>query len=245
MSSYSFPRITKKYTVDYYWKGGAPPQCPQNTSQALAYYIQHKEWPFTLPNPEAPLVEQYYAAKISHQKRSGVWADQHFTSPINANFVFDQMFVPSVRGKRLLDACSGFGMLASGAVRHGHSVTLLERDYELFNDAMLIFADASNEAVHICEDFKNYWPSTPFDVVVSNPPFSSNSGVEFLEQLHHWLVPRGSAFLILPQGFIKKTRPARIPSALEKFAVLWTTDLPDEFAHTKVKCELVHLQYHP
>jgi 16S rRNA G1207 methylase RsmC len=160
--------------------------------------------------------------------------------------VFDEMFVPTLRGKRLLDICSGFGMLASVAVRHGHSVTLVERDHELLSDSKFIFEDAiAGDAMHICEDFKNYQPGFSFDVVVANPPFSGNSAVEFLECLPRWLAPHGSAFLILPAGFIIKSRPARIPAALEKFTLLSEIRLPEGFAHTKVNCDLVHLKYNP
>jgi hypothetical protein len=49
----------------------------------------------------------------------------------------------------------------------------------------------------------------------------------------------GISILLLPKGFIKKERPKRTVNALNKFEILETRDMTEEFVRTKVNAEIV------
>lgn len=235
-----FKPVSKKYSIDYYFKGGAPIGWPDSPSAALAYYLQHGEWPFNFPG-NGNLIDEYYTVQMAYQKRRGVYADQFFTSPKNCDFVIQsiQADANSRLAKTVLDACAGFGMLSSRLLDAGYEVTALERDWTLPNDADALL---KGRATIIRDEFQSYEPKTHFDMVVSNPPFSGTVGIEFLQQLPVWLAPYGMAWLILPVGFIDKPRPASLVQAVDRFQVESRTRLPEGFEHTKIQCELVQLR---
>lgn len=235
-----FRPVSKRYSMDYYWKGGAPMGWPDSPTAALAYWLQHGVWPFDFREPER-LVDQYYEVQIAYQKRRGVYADQFFTSPGNCDFVLEciQKDAVSRLATTALDVCAGFGMLASRLVEAGYQVTTLERDWVLPNDSDVLLSGA---ATIVRDEFQSYRPTTKFDLVVSNPPFSGNSGIEFIQAIPNWLAPYGMAWVILPIGFVDKLRPKALVDALERFSIERRVNLPEDFVHTKLRAELVQMQ---
>ena len=236
-----FRPVSKRYSIDYYWKGGAPMGWPDSPTAALAYWLQHGSWPFDFRLPDR-LVDQYYEVQIAYQKRRGVYADQFFTSPGNCDFVFDciQKDATSRLARTVLDACAGFGMLASRLLdNENYAVTTLERDWVLPNDSDVLLEGRANI---VRDEFQTYQPAEKFDLVVSNPPFSGNTGVEFIQSIPKFLAPYGMAWLILPVGFVDKTRPKALTDALDRFSIERRVNLPEDFAHTKIRCELVQMQ---
>lgn len=241
---FPFKKVKKLYNVDYYFRGGVPDECPSNPHDALTYFTEYKEWPFGVP-PGATLVDQYYEVCIAHQKRQGVYADQYFTSPKNADFVATWIEEHSGRGQDsfVLDPCCGFGMLTSRLRRTWKDIHAFERDLNLLSDAVTLVGDDYTHLKLYRSSFEDYEnpEGCRYDMVIGNPPFSINRIEPFFRALDRWLAPDGDAYLILPVGIMNGKKSKGMAEALGKFAVVHEVPLPDSFALTNYKCNLVHL----
>jgi len=243
----TFKKVGKLYSMKFYFKGGVPMGWPSTPNECLIYFKEHGEWPFVVYGNTA--LEQYYNVQTEYQKRRGVWGDQFFTPPGLAQQVADLLltYAPQYRETCALDACSGFGMLTGALQNIGTPVMGFDRDYELVKAAQMLHPeerpDGSGAAFmqSSYEDFSPDGLAGTYRLVVSNPPFSGDI-TEFFVQLHNWLADDGVAILILPVGYIRKERPAKLAQVLRTWDVLHTEPSRFEFETTKVKTELVLLQ---
>lgn len=244
-----FKKVEKKYSLDYYWKN---PNfyAPTDPLQCLEYLAQHGDWPFSLPDID--LVAQFYQIVTAYQKRRGVWGDQHHTPPAGAIFIAKkatEIYENLVKAQgripkhevRVLDACAGFGMLTSALFHEGFTVEAFERDFGLCRSAERLFEGHPGLISYQCDSMEHYNVSDAFDIIVSNPPFSQNAWLVFLENVRRWSGEGTVMLAVFPEGYAYKTRPAALMHEIDRWDIIDSWPMPCEFAHTKVRCELVHL----
>lgn len=247
VTSQQFPKVNRTYSLKYYMKGNNPSSWPADPASCVAYFKQHGEWPFLVPAWDT--LTATYWAYTEHQKRRGVYGDQHFTPPAGAEQLADLVNDLAKPGALVLDACCGFGMLAGKVSEYGFPVLGFDRDYELVHVAHAILpeekADGSGCAFfrEAFEDFGTDQLNGTFDTVISNPPFSaSNDMPRFFHELGGWLKDDGLAFIILPVGFVDKTRPAALAQALRVWDVVGRYPMKGDFETTNIRAEIVVMQ---
>lgn len=245
----TFKKVAKRYSLNHYWKN-PDYQAPTDPLQCLEYFMQHGEWSFAVA--ESNMFTEFYQCIVEYQKRRGVWADQHHTPPEAATFVARKAVEVFEAKKNLwqhtiqssisvLDACAGFGSLTNALLKCGFMVDAFERDYALTKCAEILFEGHPGLCSFQCEDMEGY-KAEPFHLIVANPPFSNDSGLVFLENARRWSAPGTNMLAILPNGYAYKTRPKRLVDELDKWEILNSWPLPGEFAHTKVRAEVVQFQ---
>jgi hypothetical protein len=243
-----FKKVEKKYSLEWYWKN---PNfyAPTDPFQCLEYREQHGEWPFAIK--ESDLVEQFYDIITAYQKRRGVWGDQFFTPPEGAAFLASKANdicskMTTATGSKVakydiavLDACAGFGMLTAAMLKYEFMVEAFERDFALCQCAQRLFEGHPGLVSIECEGMEHYNVNDCFDLIIANPPFSQQMGLEFFRNAPRWAGQGTIMLAILPNGFAYKTRPAALVQQLDRWEILDSWPFPYEFAHTKVKSELV------
>ena len=244
-----FAKVTRHYSLKYYMKGNNPSGWPNTPEQCVAYWKHYGEWPFLVPGWDA--ITTAFWTYTEYQKRRGVYADQHFTPPAGAELLAEVVanYCSDKPGKLVLDACCGFGMLAAHVAQKGFPVLGFDRDFELPKVAQMLLPEENADGTGCAffrEDFMEFGADQlngQFDIVISNPPFSSTNDMpRFFVEMQGWLKDDGLAFVILPDGFVDKTRPAALAQVLRTWDKVERIPMPCKFETTGVKTELVVFQ---
>jgi len=251
----SFEKVDKKFSINNsYWKNRKPGY-PANPAEVLYYVDQYNELPYESSekvNSEDGYNNQWlYECFVTYQKRRGVEHSQYFTPPATARRMADltQDLFDDFQEQGLeyhditiLDACAGFGMLTN-AISQTYELdspvmTAFEFDYELFK---ILEQNVITENLIRLQISEAFFPDK-FHCVISNPPYEQHEMLEFLEGLSRWLMVGGYAILLLPKGYIDKTKPLKLKYLLQPFRVVSREDMHEDFALTKIKAEIVVLQ---
>ncbi len=246
MFNQDFSPIKKKYALNNSYFKNRRPQDPSTPFEVLEYYKQHKELPYN----EALTDNWFYDCFVEYQKRAGVFNSQFFTPPQTAKKMVDLAVEHSPAPYiSVLDACCGFGMITKELVKGFEYVTAFDIDEKMIY-ACDYFCDLETLQLEV-EDFKNPIEQKgllkgiqgrKYDMVVSNPPYEVKELTEFLYFLDNVLVEGGIAILLIPMGFLDKSRPKRLVEILNQFHILNRTPMTEDFARTKTKAEIVELR---
>lgn len=224
----NYEKIKKRFALNNSYFKNRRPQDPSTPREVLEYLNQHGELPYKKEVSDNWIYECY----VEYQKRAGVQLDQFFT-PIDGaeqvgqlanKFFKDEPFV--------LDAFCGFGMLSKALKNHGFIVN----GFDIDTDICELYNENTSNIIERT-DFREY--NRKHKYIVSNPPFSSGTmQVEVLQKLYELLEPQGIIILVLPQGFMYKTRPKSLVNIIDKFKILCCDPLKGEFERTKVLCDI-------
>ena len=241
LATEGFAKVPKAYSIRHYFKK-ASPNWPFTPLQCVQYWKQHGEWPMVLTNGAEPILAVYEIYEW-YQKRMRSMLDQFFTPPGVARQLAKVADKFSVKPEALtLDMCSGFGMLSYVMNERGYPAVGFDIDRELVEIATILIDEtiAPGSAFYM-EDFTVIDElSGQYDLIVSNPPFTNMP--LFLQKLDLLLTDIGTAVLILPTGFLQKTRPSNLVATLHKFDCIHAEPVTEPFAQTGIQTEIVVLR---
>lgn len=236
-----FTKVPKAYSIRHYFKKAAP-NWPFTPLQCVQYWKQHGEWPMVLMNEAEPVLAVYEIFEW-YQKRMRPMLDQFFTPPDVARQLASVADRFSAKPEILtLDMCSGFGMLSYAMNEAGYPAVGFDIDHELVSlSQLLIDENVAPGSAFYCEDFTVIDElAGEYQMIVSNPPFTNMP--LFLQKLDLLLNNEGTAVLILPIGFLQKTRPSNLVAALHKFDCIHAEPVKEPFAQTGINTEIVVLR---
>ncbi len=235
-----FEKITKKYALNNSYFKRRRPQDPSTPFEVLEYVKQHNELPYN----EDLTDNWFYDCFVEYQKRAGVFKSQYFTPKETAKELASIVYEYTTdNNTRILDACCGFGQITKELVSLNlEQITAFDFDVDLINACKYF-----NPVVKFFEeDFRDYnvkgVRSSQYNIVVSNPPYEVKELTEFLYFLDDVLYSGGVAVLLVPMGFLDKSRPKRLVDVLNQFHILNRNPMTEEFARTKIKAEIVELR---
>jgi hypothetical protein len=234
-----FDRVDKKYALNNSYFKNRKNTYPANPLEVAMYHEQHGTLPFDYTG-----TDWLYETYIEYQKKNSVYHSQFFTPPATAQRIAslaDKYFIDpkgEANGRPwVMDMCCGFGMLSKPIREKGFIVRGFDFSQEmvdLYNfsqDCIAERCDYENDAVEL------------YDWVVSNPPYEVPKLTKFFERLHlDILADNGKAIILLPKGFMLKEKPKALVEILEKFNIIYSEDMTEDFAHTKIKAEIVVLE---
>lgn len=233
METKTFNPVSKKYALNNsYFKGnyGGYSQRPVTPYEVLLYYKQHGELPFAY-NGDNWLYDCY----CEYQKRNGVYHSQFFTPDATAERMAEIALDYFDEEKPVLDACCGFGQLTRALLKEGFEAY----GYDFSHEMVELFKEYTKcDAAHT--DFQSF--NMKYKNIMSNPPYEIPLLTEFLECTYNILEDDGTLILLIPNGFIDKTRPKRTGDILAKYKLLYSEPMTEEFLRTKVHCEIVVLE---
>lgn len=244
-----FPLVKKKYTLKnvYYKNTMYSNTYPREMKDLVAYFREWGDLPFELP--ESQKENWLYYAYCEYQKRHTVYLDQFFTPPATAQRMadlIDQLFVENkvyLSDQKIVDLCCGFGMLSKPLVEHGYRVVGIDMAWDMedlytfYTDDMCNYVHADvTEPVGYLDLIKNA------PVIVSNPPYDVPKLTKILSNIHPVMNPGQRLVMLLPRGFVEKSRPKAFVEVMEKFSVTNTLTMNEDFERTKIKAEIVVLQ---
>ncbi len=219
-----FEKIKKKYALNNSYFKNRRPQDPST--------------PFEVFN-------WLYDCFVEYQKRAGIFNSQFFTPQNTAEELANIAYgYTTDENTRILDACCGFGQITKELFKLGlYQITAFDFDADLVSlyQCALPTIRVFNEDFKDEENIKGVRGSK-YDLVVSNPPYEVKELTEFLYFLDDVLAEGGIAVLLIPMGFLDKSRPKRLVEILNQFHILNRMPMSEEFARTKIKAEIVELR---
>lgn len=229
----AYEKLKKKYALNNSYFKNRQYNAPSNPFEILEYFKEHNE----LPYDNGSISDNWiYECFTEYQKRVGVYGSQFFTPLKTANRMaeladtwFDE------HDPFVLDACCGFGMLSKSLRNKGFIVKGFDIDInfkEMYNHFV--------ESEFTKSDFREY--QDEYQSIISNPPYEVTKCINFLENLHSWLLKNGVAILLLPKGFVDKERPKNLVNIMQKFDVIHREDMTEEFERTKARAEIIILR---
>lgn len=231
-----FDKIKKKYSLNNSYFKNTPANCPRTPIEVAMYVEQHNELPFNMDLESNPY--WLYDTYIEYQKRNNVYHSQFFTPPATAQRIAQiasENFKPEL-GAYVLDACSGFGMLSNEVRKYGFIVKGFDFSADMVDLYNFTVDGIAEQLNYEDEEIINY------NCVVANPPYEVPKLTKFFEVLHDVLTEKGVAVLLIPKGFVDKDKPKGLVAVLQKFQFLHREDMIEDFAHTKIKAEIVVVQ---
>lgn len=133
-------------------------------------------------------------------------------------------------------------MLSYAMNEAGYPAVGFDIDHELVSlSQLLIDENVAPGSAFYFEDFTVIDElAGQYQMIVSNPPFTNMP--LFLQKLDLLLTNEGTAVLILPIGFLQKTRPSNLVAALHKFDCIHAEPVKEPFAQTGINTEIVVLR---
>lgn len=233
-----FEKLKKKFALNNSYFKNRQHNAPSNPFEVLEYYKEHNELPYengTITN------DWFYQCFVEYQKRSGVNNQQFFTPTNTAIQMAELAKKYSVDDSiRLLDACCGFGQITRQLANEGFTqISAFDNDISMI-DACEFFC--GNDARIYRHDYKEEEKNQfSYDMVVANPPYDVKDLTEFLYFVYDVLYSNGVAILLIPVGFLDKTRRANLVQILNKFSIKERIKMSEKFERTGTVAEIVVL----
>ena len=229
-----FEKLKKKFALNNSYFKNRQHNAPSNPFEVLEYYKEHNE----LPYKEEVKEDWFYDCFCEFQKRAGVRNSQFFTPTKTAERIAEIVFEYAEFDERILDACCGFGQITKALKNKGYEqIEAFDNDKQM-SDAYFYLTgidarvfDFNNE-----ENFAN-----KYNLIVSNPPYEVKELTEFLYFIDEHLNETGKAILLIPSGFLDKTRPARLVQILNEFYIEKRESMSEKFERTGTYAEIVVL----
>ncbi|MDR1348288.1 MAG: hypothetical protein LBJ63_07705 [Prevotellaceae bacterium] len=176
-----------------------------------------------------------YDAFCERQKRKGVYGSQYLTPDATV----DRML--HFAGKYftdnwVLEPCCGTGQITKELIKDGYNVTAFDVDYDMVEFCRFMYPEVPVEK----SDFRDV--RGKYSQIVANPPYEIPELTDFLEWILSVQDSGGMSVLLLPKGFIHKDKPKRLTAILNRFYVLETEDMHENFERTNTKAEITVLK---
>jgi SAM-dependent methyltransferase len=215
---------------------------PANPFEVLEYYKQHGELPYT----NGEVTNWFYDCFVEYQKRAGVHNSQYFTPTKTAKDIAWMLKRYAHIDEVILEPCCGFGQITQQILKEGYKcVYAFDNDERMIEACESLFAPNND---HIFREY-DYTTGDPlihtnegYYVIVSNPPYETKELTQFLEYVREKLIRGGHAILLIPCGFLDKTRPARLVQILNDFSIIEREPMEEKFERTGTRAEIVVLQ---
>ena len=231
-----FEKVKKKYALNNSYFKNRNYGTPSNPYEVYQYFDQHGELPYV----DGELTDNWiYECFVEFQKRNGVYNSQFFTPENTAQELVWRLGMYANAGDEILEPCCGFGQITRILSNEGFSnVTAFDIDSKLVE----IASDFIPGYEIIEDDYMNSDDERKYEFIISNPPYEVKELTQFLEYSLAKLHIKGKAILLIPVGFLDKTRPANLVKVLNDFSILERIPMLEEFARTKTKAEIVVLE---
>lgn len=223
----------QKYALNNSYFKYRRPNDPDTPAEVVSFFKEHGELPFRYEGGNWP-----YDMVCERQKRRGVIRCQHLTPDATAKRMAQLAKEHGREYRYALDACCGTGQLTKELIGVGFSVDAFDIDPDMVAVHQFMYPGCSARLA----DFREMNPDIKYSLVVSNPPFDQQIAPEFMAWLANILLPEGRAVLILPKGYMEKSRPRLLAKTLSNFTVLHREPVTGKFAHTNGIFEIVVLE---
>lgn len=233
----TFEKIKKKFSLNNSYLKNKRPQDPQNPFEVLEYLKEHNELPFKGEVSGS----WFYDCFVEYQKRAGVQNQQFFTPTTTAEAMAYKLSMYAYPEYAILEPCCGFGQITKAIIQQGfENITAFDNDPKMVETCEYFHGE---KAKIFQTDFTDYKEDEiQYDVIISNPPYETKDLTDFLAFCFEKLKTDGVAILLIPQGFLDKSRPAKLVQVRNNFFILERQPMQEEFARTKIKAELVVLK---
>jgi type I restriction-modification system DNA methylase subunit len=242
--------MKKKYALNKSYFKNRRPEDPSTPLEVMQYCLENGEMPYQ-SKFDSVTTESIYECFIEFQKRNRVQLSQYFTPPKVAKQMVDMLdnYTRSYNVP-VLDMCCGYGAITYPLSYAGFCNI---QAFDIDPDMIELFELQATDLHTIdtfTSDFKELLSNRQFGNsldfytspnVISNPPYEIPSLTKFFELLDE-ILGDNVAVLLLPKGFVDKTSPSKLVGLLQNFRVLEREDAVEEFAHTKLKAEVVVLK---
>ena len=228
-------KLKKKFALNNSYFKNRQHNAPSNPFEVLEYYKEHNE----LPYKEEVKEDWFYQCFVEYQKRAGVHNQQFFTPTKTADRIAEIVFEYAEETERILDACCGFGQLTMALKRKGYTeIEAFDNDKQMV-DAYFDLTGISARYYDFKDEEKNV--ANKYNLIISNPPYDVKELTEFLYFIDEHLNETGKAILLIPSGFLDKTRPARLVQILNEFYIEKRESMSEKFERTGTYAEIVVL----
>ncbi len=223
---------TKKFALNNSYFKNRRPDDPDTPAEVVAFFEEHGELPFEYNGGNWS-----YDMVCERQKRRGVQLCQYLTPDDTARRMAELARVYSQSGV-VLDACCGTGQITKFLIDAGYDVRAFDCDRDMLALHNLFYPQVEASQGNI-RDWQSFYC---WSLIVSNPPFDQVAGQEFMSWLLRNIAVGGHAVLLLPNGYMEKTRPRSLVDILACFAMLHREPVMEKFAHTNGNFEIVVLE---
>lgn len=231
-----FEKVKKKYALNNSYFKNRTYNMPSNPFEVYLYFKEYGELPYT----DGELTDNWiYECFVEFQKRNGVYNSQFFTPEKTASEMVYKLEMYANFNDEILEPCCGFGQITRLLANAGfEKVTAFDNAATLVE----IASDLLPNFEILNDDFRNSEDERKYEFIISNPPYEVKELTQFLEYCLTKLYTKGKAILLIPAGFLDKSRPANLVKVLNDFSILERIKMAEEFARTKISAEIVVLE---
>lgn len=235
LETIKFEKLKKKFALNNSYFKNRQHNAPSNPFEVLEYYKEYNGLPYNSPITE----DWFYQCFVEYQKRAGVHNQQFFTPTKTADRIAEIVFKYAEENERILDACCGFGQITMALKRKGYTeIEAFDNDKQMA-DAYFDLTGFSARYYDFKDEEKNF--ANKYNLIVANPPYDVKELTEFLYFVNEHLNETGKAVLLIPNGFLDKTRPARLVQILNEFYIEKREPMSERFERTGTSAEIVVL----
>jgi SAM-dependent methyltransferase len=221
----------KKFALNNSYFKNRYGEMPDTILEIARYQQIHGDLPFRYTGSN-----WVYDAFCERQKRKGVYASQYLTPDATvdrmlhfAGKYFNDLYV--------LEPCCGTGQITKGLVEANYSVMAFDIDAEMVELCNLLFPYIQV----FRSDFRDF-TRRPYNQIIANPPYEGPELTDFLQWILSVQTDSGVSILLLPAGFIDKTRPKALVAVLQQFYLLEREPMRESFERTNARAEIVVLK---
>jgi predicted RNA methylase len=232
----TFEKIKKRFALNNSYFKNRRPQDPSTPFEVFDYLKQHGELPYNVPANS----EWLYDCFSEFQKRGGVQNQQFFTPTGTAKRMVEiSKDYTNSDDVQVLDACCGFGQITNQLLKFGYeNIFAFDNDKNMVDLMWSIHEQVSTTK----QDYTEISRLQQFQFIISNPPYDGKDLTAFFEFLSNQLCHNGIAVLLIPLGFLDKSRPEKLVKLLNKFGILHREPMIEKFERTNAVAEIVVLQ---
>jgi len=232
-------KVNKKYALhnSYFKHTVYKDEYPKTPIEIVMYYLEYNELPF-----ECSMDNWLYEMYNEYQKRNSVLYEQFLTpyNTVNRMIVLLNSNCVWYNESSVLEIGIGTGQITKELLNI-EQYKGIDIDYKMIEINKLIFPEHQDKFIQM--DFVNNSGKlielnkcNKFDYIISNPPYSLIP--ELLETIYDVLDDNGYAVLLLPNGFLNKSRPKKLKEMIDKFNILYSEKNNEKFERTNINTEL-------
>lgn len=222
----------KKFALNNSYFKNRQADDPETPSEVVSYLMEHGELPFRYDGDNWA-----YDMICERQKRRGVIHGQYLTPDTTARRMAE-LATRFTDVRTALDACCGTGQITGALLGRGFEVSAFDIDLEMLAVHKYLYPQVGA----VQGSFGDWRGADTHSLIVSNPPYEMDRITVFMDWLACRLEPRGKAVLLVPSGFIDKTRPRKLAQTLSRFCVLHREPMPEPFERTNTRAEILVLE---